>query len=69
MALRNVLNSLSTNEANFISLSNQYGQDALRLDEAEQKRKLDSVSHFSKQLSEHLIREKKAENKPVDKDK
>ena len=63
MALRNVLSHLESTETNFINKSNQYGQDALRLDESEQKRKLDSISQFSNTLSEHLVREKKKENK------
>ncbi len=63
MALRNVLSHLESTETNFINKSNQYGQDALRLDEAEQKRKLDSISTFSNTLSEYLVSEKKKENK------
>ena len=58
MALRNVLSHLESTETNFINKSNQYGQEALRLDEAEQKRKLDSLSTFSTTLSEHLVSEK-----------
>ena len=68
MALRNVLDSLAANESTFISLSNQYGQDALGLDEAEHKRKLEAVSHLSTKLSQHLIREKKEENKQLEKE-
>ena len=63
MALRNVLEHLGSTETNFINKSNQYGQDALRLDEAEQKRKLDSLSQFSNTLSEYFVSEKKKENK------
>ena len=68
MALRNVLDSLAADESNFISLSNQYGQDRLRLDEADQERQLKSISAFSTKLSEHLIREKKKENKRLEKE-
>ena len=68
MALRNVLEHLGSTETNFINKSNEYGQDALRLDEAEQKRKLDSISKFSNKLSEYLVSEKKKENKRLEKE-
>ena len=68
MALRNVLEHLGSTETNFINKSNEYGQDALKLDEAEQKRKLESLSTFSTKLSEHLIREKKKENERLEKE-
>ena len=63
MTLRNVLSHLESTETNFINKSDQYGQDALRLDEAEQKRKLESLSTFSTKLSDYLVSEKKKENK------
>jgi len=59
MGLERVLSRLESNENTFHTLSRQYGQDALRLSEKEQKAKLDSISAFSSTLSEHLVREKK----------
>ena len=66
MGLDRVLSRLESNENTFISLSNQYGQDGLRLQEKERKANLDSISDFSQTLSEHLVREKQEENKRLE---
>jgi hypothetical protein len=66
MGLDRVLSRLESNENTFISLSNQYGQDALSLQEKERKANLDSIKDFSQTLSEHLVREKKEENKRLE---
>ena len=66
MGLERVLNRLEANENTFHTLSNQYGQDALRYSEKEQKAKLDSIATFSKTLSEHLTREKEEENERLE---
>ena len=68
MGLERVLSRLESNENTFHTLSRQYGQDALRLSEKEQKAKLDSISAFSSTLSEHLVREKKEENERLEKE-
>ena len=56
MGLDRVLSRLEANENTFHTLSNQYGQDALRYSEKEQKAKLDSLKEFSQTLSAHLVR-------------
>ena len=63
MGLERVLSRLESNENTFLTLSKQYGQDALRLSEKERKDKLESLTEFSKTLSEHFSREKVEENK------
>jgi len=68
MGLERVLSRLESNESTFNTLSNQYGQDALRLSEKEQKAKLDSISSFSQTLSEYLVEEKKEENERLQKE-
>jgi hypothetical protein len=68
MGLERVLNRLEANENTFHTLSNQYGQDALRYSEKEQTAKLASLKEFSKTLSEHLVREKKEENERLEKE-
>ena len=68
MGLDRVFNRLESNENSFHSLSNQYGQDALRLTEGEQQSKLDSLKDFSETLSEHLVREKEEENERLKKE-
>ena len=68
MGLERVLSRLESNENTFHTLSNQYGQDALRLSEKEQKAKLDSISAFSQTLSEYLVEEKKEENERLEKE-
>mgnify|MGYP003132882154 CR=1 FL=1 len=68
MGLERVLSRLESNENTFNTLSNQYGQDALRLSEKEQKAKLDSISSFSQTLSEYLVEEKKEENERLEKE-
>ena len=68
MGLERVLSRLESNESTFNTLSNQYGQDALRLSEKEQKAKLDSISAFSQTLSEYLVEEKKEENERLEKE-
>ena len=61
MTLANVLGRLEENEARSISLSNQYGQDALRLSEKQSENALSSLTDFSTTLAEHLVWEKKQE--------
>ena len=68
MGLERVLSRLESNENTFHTLSKQYGQDALRLSESEQKAKLDSISTFSQTLSEYLVEEKKEENERLEKE-
>ena len=68
MGLERVLSRLESNENTFHTLSKQYGQDALRLSESEQKAKLDSISAFSQTLSEYLVEEKKEENERLQKE-
>jgi len=68
MGLERVLSRLESNENTFHTLSKQYGQDALRLSESEQKAKLDSISAFSQTLSEYLVEEKKEENERLEKE-
>ena len=63
MGLERVLNRLESNENTFHTLSTQYGQDALQLSENERKAQLNSLTTFSKTLSEHVSREKIEENK------
>ena len=62
MTLANVLNRLEANENRFINLSNQYGQDALRLSEQEDSDKLQSLTAYSKKLAEHLVWDQKKKN-------
>ena len=61
MTLANVLGRLEENEARSISLSNQYGQDALRLSEKQSENALSSLTDFSTTLAEHLVWDKKRE--------
>ena len=68
MSLANVLSRLEGNENRFINLSNQYGEDALRLSEKQSKDKLDSISTFSQTLSEELVRRKQEENEREEKE-
>ena len=68
MSLENVLSRLESNENRFINLSNQYGQEALRLAEKESKNRIDSISEFSNTLSEELVRRKKLENERLEKE-
>ena len=66
MGLERVLNRLESNENTFHPLSTKYGQQALDYSENEQNAQLESISKFSKTLSEYLVAEKKEENKRLE---
>ncbi len=68
MALDNVLSRLEANENRFINLSNQYGQDALRITEGEVESELGALTEFSTTLADHLVWRKKKENERLEKE-